>query len=90
MTSPKSLSYTRRVEPAVVYETRDLASVNDAISEVEKGEVDARLVFDFGAGTPTQQAERVLTEEREKPSEQPTGEVGSIEVLFPAESHVGV
>ena len=33
----------------VVYETRDLASVNDAIAEVEKGGVDARLVFDLRA-----------------------------------------
>ena len=42
----------------VVYETRELGSVNDAIAEVEKGEVSARLVsarlvFDLGAGRAT-------------------------------------
>ena len=38
----------------VVYETRNLASVNEAIAEVEKGEVDARLVFDLGARDPVE------------------------------------
>lgn len=60
----------------VIYETRDLASVNDAIEEVERGEVDARLVFDFGVGEPAKQAAGVLTEERERPTEQPTGAAG--------------
>jgi hypothetical protein len=60
----------------VVYHTRDLASVNEAIDEVERGAVDARLVFDLGAGEPGERGAGVLTEERERPAEQPTGEVG--------------
>nr|WP_207956932.1 zinc-dependent alcohol dehydrogenase [Rubrobacter tropicus] len=60
----------------VIYETRDLASVNDAIGEVERGEVDARLVFDFGVGEPAKQTAGVFTEERKRPTEQPTGEAG--------------
>jgi alcohol dehydrogenase, propanol-preferring len=60
----------------VVYETRDLAFVNEAIDEVERGAVDARLVFDLGVGEPTERAAGVLTEERDRPAEQPTGEAG--------------
>jgi propanol-preferring alcohol dehydrogenase len=60
----------------VIYETRDLASVNECIREVEEGRVDARLVFDLGAEQATQKSDRVLTEERERPAEQPTGETG--------------
>ncbi|MEJ7843848.1 MAG: alcohol dehydrogenase AdhP [Rubrobacter sp.] len=44
----------------VVYETRNLASVNEAIAEVEKGKVDARLVFDLGAGKPAENTMGVL------------------------------
>ncbi len=44
----------------VVYEIRDLTSVNDAIVEVEKGKVDARLVFDLGAGKPAEKTEGLL------------------------------
>ncbi len=60
----------------VVYETRDLDSVNEAIDEVERGAVDARLVFDFGTGEPRERAAGVLTGETERPSGQPTGEPG--------------
>jgi propanol-preferring alcohol dehydrogenase len=34
----------------VIYETRPLASVNDSIDEVLKGQVKARIVFDLGTG----------------------------------------
>jgi alcohol dehydrogenase, propanol-preferring len=57
----------------VVYEKRDLRSVNEAIGEIERGEVSARLVFDLGAGEPTGQPAGVLTREAEAPSEQPIG-----------------
>jgi propanol-preferring alcohol dehydrogenase len=58
----------------VVYETRDLASVNEAIAEVEGGEVSARLVFDLGVGRAEEPSGGVLTEERDRPGNQPTGE----------------
>lgn len=34
----------------VIYETRPLASVNDSIGEVLRGQVKVRIVFDLGAG----------------------------------------
>jgi propanol-preferring alcohol dehydrogenase len=34
----------------VIYEARPLASVNDCIGEVLRGEVKARIVFDLSAG----------------------------------------
>jgi alcohol dehydrogenase, propanol-preferring len=60
----------------VVHEERELESVNEAIDEVESGEVDARLVFDMGVEEPARHPEGILTQEPERPSEQPTGEVG--------------
>jgi propanol-preferring alcohol dehydrogenase len=60
----------------VVHEERNLDEVNEAIEEVEEGEVSARLVFDMGVQEPARQPEGVLTQEAEQPSEQPTGEVG--------------
>jgi alcohol dehydrogenase, propanol-preferring len=60
----------------VVHEERNLDEVNDAIEEVEEGEVDARVVFDMGVEEPARQPEDVLTQEAEKPSGQPTGEFG--------------
>jgi alcohol dehydrogenase, propanol-preferring len=60
----------------VVHEERELESVNEAIDEVESGEVDARLVFDMGVEEPARHPEGILTQEAERPSEQPTGEVG--------------
>ena len=61
----------------VIHEERRLESVNEAFGEVENGTMDARLVFNFGAGQPTKQREGILTEERERPSEQPTGKTGN-------------
>lgn len=58
----------------VIQEQRNLESVNEAIEEVESGEVDARLVFDMGVREPAREPEGVLTEERQRPSGQPTGE----------------
>jgi hypothetical protein len=58
----------------VIHQERNLAAVNEAIEEVESGEVDARLVFDMGIGELTREREGILTEERQRPSEQPTGE----------------
>lgn len=57
----------------VVYEKRHLESVNEDFKAVEEGRVDARLVFDFGVEQPARQPEGVLTQEAERPSEQPTG-----------------
>lgn len=62
----------------VIHEERRLESVNQAFEEVESGEVDARLVFNFGAGAPTTRSDRILTEERGQPSEQPAGEAGPL------------
>ncbi len=67
----------------MIYETRDLASVNECIAEVEEGRVYARLVFDLGAEQATRATESVLTEEREWPAEQPTGETGEHEGPLP-------
>lgn len=58
----------------VVYEKRQLDSVNEDFEEIEEGKVDARLVFDFGEEQPTRQPAGVMTEEREGPTGQPTGE----------------
>lgn len=58
----------------VVYEKRHIDGVNEAIEEVEKGQVDARLVFDFGVTRPSRQPEGVFTGEAESPSAQPVGE----------------
>jgi hypothetical protein len=60
----------------VVHEERSLEEVNEAIGEVEEGKVDARVVFDMGVEEAASQPEGVLTEESERPSEQPTGELG--------------
>jgi alcohol dehydrogenase, propanol-preferring len=60
----------------VIHEERRLESVNEAFGGVENGTMNARLVFNFGAGQPTKQREGILTEERERPSEQPTGKTG--------------
>jgi NADPH:quinone reductase-like Zn-dependent oxidoreductase len=52
-------------------------SVGDGVTEVkevERGTVDARLVFDLGSGEPTEKTAGVLTEERGRPTQQPTGE----------------
>ncbi|HEX5851008.1 MAG TPA: alcohol dehydrogenase AdhP [Rubrobacter sp.] len=57
----------------VVHEERRLEDVNEAIAEVESGEVDARLVFDLGTERPARRSEGVFTEERRSASEQPTG-----------------
>jgi alcohol dehydrogenase, propanol-preferring len=58
----------------VTLEKRQLETVNEDFEAVEKGEVSARLVFDFGVGEPTRQTEGVLTGEAERPSAQPVGE----------------
>jgi alcohol dehydrogenase, propanol-preferring len=60
----------------VMLEKREIESVNEDFEAVEKGEVSARLVFDFGVSEPSRQPEGVLTQEAEQPSEQPTGETG--------------
>ena len=60
----------------VIYETRNLDSVNECFEEVEEGKVDARLVFEFEQGQPAQHTTNILTEEREQPTEQPTSEAG--------------
>jgi alcohol dehydrogenase, propanol-preferring len=53
----------------VVHEERSL-------EEVKEGKVDARVVFDMGVEESARKPEGVLTQEAERPSEQPTGEVG--------------
>jgi len=58
----------------VIREERELESVNEAIEEVESGEVDARLVFDMGVEEPAREPKGVQTQERSRPSKQPTGE----------------
>jgi alcohol dehydrogenase, propanol-preferring len=55
----------------VVFEKRRLENVNECFEEVEKGEVDARLVFDFGAESEARHTPETTATE---PSEQPTGE----------------
>ena len=60
----------------VIYEKRQLDTVNEDFEEIEQGKVDARLVFDFGISEPSVRKEGVLTAESERPSEQPTGEAG--------------
>ena len=50
----------------VTLEKRQLETVNEDFEAVEKGEVSARLVFDFGVGEPTRQTEGVLTGEAER------------------------
>jgi propanol-preferring alcohol dehydrogenase len=58
----------------VVYETRDLDAVNEAIGEIERGEVSARLVFDLGVEKAAEHSEEVLTKETEPTPAQPVGE----------------
>ncbi len=58
----------------VTHEERELESVNEAIEEVESGEVDAGLVFDPGVGEPARKSDGILLDERSRPSAQPTGE----------------
>ena len=58
----------------VAYEKRRIDTVNEDFREVEEGRVEARLVYDFGAGEPTREPEDVLTTEAGSPSVQPVGE----------------
>jgi len=67
----------------VMYEKRELGSVNEDFEAVEKGEVDARLVFDFGVGEPSVSSGEVLTGEAREPSAQPTGEAANPETPMP-------
>jgi D-arabinose 1-dehydrogenase-like Zn-dependent alcohol dehydrogenase len=57
----------------VIFEKRCLDAVNERFEEVEKGGVDARLVFDFGEETEARHAPGATVSES---SEQQTGEVG--------------
>jgi hypothetical protein len=66
-----------------MYEKRELESVNEDFQAIQQGEVDARLVFDFGVGEPTVSSEKVLTEEAKEPSTQSTGEAANPDTPMP-------
>jgi hypothetical protein len=55
-------------------EKRQLESVNEDFEAVEKGEVTAHLVFDFGVRETIRQPEGILADEAAGPSGQPVGE----------------
>ena len=50
------------------------ANCDDGFGAVEKGEVSARPVFDFGVSEPSRQPEGILTQDAARPSGQPSSQ----------------